>query len=133
MNKILELSETGFRTEQGWASVDKFKCPKNIFKDLKIGDMIDSIKLNPKGYVTDFIVLTHGDSVFEEGGCPPNSNVNSVTSPSPILRDRIMYGQCVNLGFRYVEDIKFKNDSEHINSAFDIADEIYTEYARRLR
>lgn len=90
MNRILELSETGFKLELvGWLSCDKFKVlNKDKFKQLKVNDDIESFELNKKGYVIDFKVLNHkdkGEEVIRSQITSLNvssRNVNSVCNPS---------------------------------------------------
>ena len=67
VNKILELSETGFRLESGWKTCDKFHVrSKPLFKDLKVGDEIDNLTFHldkklKNEYVMSFTVLNHED------------------------------------------------------------------------
>lgn len=136
METIKKISSTGFLTENGWRTCDKFKVLiKPLFLDLKVGDTIDSIKTKTdkegKVYVIDFIVLSHKDSVSEEEVCPPN-DVSSVSSSSPIHKDRIMYGQCVNIAFNSFGTFNLFHDGT-LKQGFDLADLLYEEYSRRVK
>lgn len=139
MLSIKKLSETGFLTEQGWMCVDKFKCSKELFKSLSVGDVIDNVKTvtDKKGtrvYVTDFIVLSHKDSdVRAEPPLNRTCSSRSVSPPSPTL-DRMMYGQAVNLAFDFKsKSYDYSGEDEFIAGSFDLADKIYVEYSKRVR
>jgi hypothetical protein len=91
MEKIKKISETGFFTEKGWRSCDKFKIFKNedkinLFNSLKEGDIIDHIVLNKKGYVVDFIVLrdVEGAPIYISNHIPSLSKVSVAPSSSSL-------------------------------------------------
>ncbi len=158
METIKKLSSTGFLLDSGWKSCDKFKVlSQPLFFNLKVGDRIDSLKVNKKGYVTDFIVLTHNEE--HEGGVhtitplsPPSFPTPSVVkddnplgafklpSSSFSTQDKIVYGQCVNLAFQSfasqgvnLEFLDVKGFPKMIVKAFDLADKIHNEYLLRLK
>lgn len=58
------------------------------------------------------------------------------SSPSIIISDRIMFGQCVNLAFNsavfHDADLEFR-DGTYISNAFDLAERIYAEYSKRVK
>jgi hypothetical protein len=93
VNKILELSATGFRLESGWKTCDKFHVrSKPLFKDLKVGDEIDNLtyhldKSRKNEYVMGFIVLNHKDQEEEIAKSSRTNvtshNINSVKLNSP--------------------------------------------------
>jgi hypothetical protein len=85
VNKILELSATGFRIESGWLTCDKFHVrSKPLFKDLKVGDLIDNLTYHldknlKNEYVMGFTVLKHEDQ-GEEG--KSSLHISKTNSPS---------------------------------------------------
>jgi hypothetical protein len=92
--KIIKLSKTGFQLEnKKWFTFDKFKCKG--FDVLNVGDVLENIVVNNKGFVTSF-------SVSAVSGVEGLSSLNKVNSkPSPLSfiskNDEILRGQCINI------------------------------------
>lgn len=109
MFKVINKSSNGFQVEDGkWFTCDKIKVlSKPLFFNLMIGDFIDDIISNSKGYIISFTVLTHKDQ--EEGVLDHTHNLitlnmnSKITTPLPVsITDKqreILRGQCLNIVF----------------------------------
>ena len=135
MDKIIVLSEFGFKlasNPEKWVSCDKKFISSSKFKSLKVNDFVDSFISNDKGFVTDCFIPQHRKI---EGGVRSfntkslTNSINSSTPPSSIIKNGMIYGQCVNLAFNHVSN---NECGLNINEAFDLADKIYIEYMRRI-
>jgi hypothetical protein len=130
--KVIKKSENGFKCEgTNWYQCDKFKLiNSDLFKSLKVGDSIDSIKVNKDNFVTSFIILSQ---VVEAVGNPFNKHTSS--SPTAFnIQDNIRYGQCVNIAFHCLGEIDLSfQDGFWIKKAFNHADLIYIEYTKRCK
>lgn len=134
MEKIIVLSKFGFKLSnfpEKWISCDKKFISSNKFKKLKVGDLILSIPYNEKNFVKDVTLIRESCQELEgEQPISPSQNTlkASSSSPSPDVKNGLMYGQSVNLAFNHVSNNEM---GLNINEAFDLADKIYKEYLKR--
>jgi hypothetical protein len=139
MVKITALSKFGFRVQDSsdWISCDKSLLNSPLFTSLKKGDDVDfdAECFNPKGFLISFKSFDVPQHKEIEGGvCSFNTksltnSINSSTPPSSIIKNGMIYGQCVNLAFNHVSN---NECGLNINEAFDLADKIYIEYNKRV-
>jgi len=61
--KITKKSANGFQLDNDnrWFTIDKFKINLEQFNNLKVNDELVDFKLNKKGYIVSFIVLSSKD------------------------------------------------------------------------
>jgi len=132
MNKIVAISKYGFMSDGTWYKGDTRFLKSDLFKSLKKGDCFDTIDFNKHNFVTS-LTLTKGFIQECEGGqsnSPNRQNLKaSLCPPSPDIKNGLMYGQCVNLAFNHVSNNEL---GLNIKEAFDLADDIYKEYLRRI-
>ena len=136
MVKITALSKYGFKIEgsNDWIKCDKSLLNYPMFKSLvKFMDVtLTQEDFNPKGFLISFNVPQHKEI---EGGVRSfntkslTNSINSSTPPSSIIKNGMIYGQCVNLAFNHVSS---NECGLNIVEAFDLADKIYIEYNKRV-
>ena len=150
MVKITALSKFGFKLSNSddWIKCDKSLLNTTKFQTLSKGDDIifDEESFNPEGFLLTFSKLDvpsyNKKDLGKGGSLSPNAhltNTNSLSiSPSvPIKKDRIMFGQCVNIAFNKLihenANFNFNPGDKFVNivKGFDDAELIYNEYVKR--
>ena len=125
---ILELSNTGFKTKEGWFTCDKFKVlNKPIFKGLKIGDVITNLQFKDKYVISfDFPKLT--TDILESDGV-----ISPKLLSSPSVQDKqILKGQCLNIAFERYNFQGFNTTDKAVRTyAYDLADTLFKELKER--
>lgn len=152
--KVKAVSPFGFLIEgrDDWFKCDRYFLKKASFTNLKKGDLISKMEFNGNGFVKSLTFLSSREDAGEPNSSPllkanennspayvplgssaPEPNSVKVNSPkSDLARDRIMYGQAVNIAFQSLSSRDLSLEAScNIIKGFNIADFIYDEYVRR--
>jgi hypothetical protein len=108
MDKITKLSPYGFKLESTgdqWNRCDNRLINSQIFKSLKIGDIIEKAIVNKKGFITEINLNSEGSKVYTSTKI--YSSINTQSSP----QNNILKGQCLNLVFNAM----FCNGADNYN------------------
>jgi len=107
MSKIVALSLYGFKLDSlknDWDKVDKSLLHRDIFNSLVKGVEIEVKERNSKGFITSFKVLGLDKDKVSISNQPL---VNSSPIQEQIVKNGMIYGQCVNLAFNHVSNLSF--------------------------
>lgn len=160
MSQIVAMSKYGFKLDSlknQWEGVDKCLLKREIFLNLKKGDLIEVLERNKSNFIIEFKVLNDkgGEANHLQNTCSSSVGISSLpsshslgtsileregikhlnplveSSKTPSVQDRIMYAQCVNIAFSKTTYYSYLDDEQFILGSFDLADKIHAEFVKR--